>query len=154
MAKSNYKVLLGACGALIVTVCVAASSWAIAPGGRSFDPDRMLERLSHKLDLSEEQQAEVRPLLAESLESIAADRQRFKELRKAMAEQRRDFDAGTAQSMANELGEITARMIYARTSTKAQVYALLTEEQQAQMDDMAQRRKEHKRHRRMHRFGA
>ncbi len=55
-------------------------------------------------------------------------------LRQELEQQRSNFNAGETQKLADELGEISARMAYNITSKQAQLYALLNEEQRAEFD--------------------
>lgn len=153
MLQSNYRVVLGGVGALVITLVLAASSWAMAPSGRHADPERMLDRMTHKLDLTQEQQSEIGALLNASSAAIKVDTDRARVLRQTLRDQRKDFDAGSAQAAADELGQLTGRIVFARTSTRAQVYGLLTPEQQASMDEWAEKRNLRKHHKRMHRLG-
>jgi Spy/CpxP family protein refolding chaperone len=92
----------------------------------------MLSRLSEHLELSEQQRSQVRDILAQNGDQVRVDRERLQALRNALEEQRTDFDAGEAQRLADELGEITSRMAFGMTSKQAQIYAVLTDEQRAE----------------------
>ncbi len=147
MAILNYRILLGALGALVVTVTLAASSWAMPPE-RGMHPERMLERMTRKLDLTEQQQAEIGAVLEQSRGAMHGDMQRIRALRESLSAQRRNLDEGSLQATADEIGQLTSRMIVARTSSQAQIYAVLSPSQQDEMDKMLQ--KGHaKRHKRM-----
>ncbi|MFK7977452.1 MAG: Spy/CpxP family protein refolding chaperone [Halioglobus sp.] len=156
MSTAKQKVLLSSVGTVAVTLMLAASSWAMTDGVKQHNPEhkleRKLERMTRHLDLTEEQQAQVEALLGETQAQRVADRQRLKELRTLLHEQRADFDAATVQQTADEIGELTSRKLYARTSTQAQIYSLLSADQQAKMDEMHEKRRMHKRHKRAHRM--
>jgi Spy/CpxP family protein refolding chaperone len=49
--------------------------------------------------------------------------------------QRGAFDAGEAQRLADEIGQITSRMVYQAASTQARIYQLLDEEQRAELGE-------------------
>lgn len=113
----------------------APLAWSFGAGGPpAMDPEQMLGRLTEELKLSEQQQTEVRNIIAQNSDQARADRERLQELREALEQQRTDFNAGEAQKLADELGEISARMAYNITSKQAQVYTVLTEEQRAEFE--------------------
>ena len=143
MKNSFTKALIGTVAAGTVLLSLSAASWSMGHGGgMSFDPARMVAHMTDRLDLSEEQESEVTALLSATSEQSASDRQRLGELREGLRAQRDNFDAGTSQKMADEIGEITARMVFQATSTHAQIYQLLSEEQRVQMDEMMAKREE------------
>ncbi|NCF17377.1 MAG: periplasmic heavy metal sensor [Haliea sp.] len=152
MNKSLRKALLGAgfAAASLLTLSAAAGALGLG-GGVDHDPGRMLAHIADRLDLSEEQQAEVGKVLDTTRDALAADRQRLKELRSELHAQRENFDAGETQAAADEVGQITARMVYQATSTFSQVYQLMTPEQRQQMDSMMEKR--HERRARWRRHG-
>lgn len=149
MSTSKRRIILGSVGAVAVTFVLAASSWSMSHGARH-NPERMLERMTHRLDLSEQQQADIGALLGESHAQQETDRQRMKALKSSLKDQRSNFDAAALQITADEMGELTSRRIYARTSTQAQVYTLLSPEQREKMDEMHEKRKMRKLHKRAH----
>ena len=55
-----------------------------------------------------------------------------------------DFDAGRAQRIANEIGEITTRLVFEASKTWSGVYALLNSEQQAKLDELMKQREAHR----------
>jgi Spy/CpxP family protein refolding chaperone len=59
-----------------------------------------------------------------------------------MQAQRQNFNSGEAQKLADEIGEITTRMVFDATRTQAEVYQLLSEEQRQEMDALMEKRDE------------
>lgn len=151
MSTSKRKIILGSVGAITVTLLLAASSWSMSHGARGHDPERMLEYMSYRLDLSDQQQAEIGALLTSANEQRRADKDRLKALHSTLKEQRKGYDEPSLQAAADEIGEITSRRVFTRTSTQARVYSLLDADQQAKMDEMMSKRKMRKKHRRAHR---
>lgn len=151
MSTSKRKIFLSSLGALAVTLLLAASSWSMPHGGRGHDPEKMLAHMTQRLDLTEQQQTEVGALLTEAHEQGQADSKRLKELRSTLRDQLKAFDAQSLQAAADEIGALTSRQVYARTSTHAQIYALLDERQQAKMEKLQEKRKMRKWHKRAHR---
>jgi protein CpxP len=140
MNKSLIKVLLGAGLAGAALLSLSMASWSMGPGGAGHDPDRMMAHMTERLNLSEEQQEQVTGLMAASKERNTSDKQKLKELREQLSAQKNDFDAGTAQKQATEIGEITGRMVYRAVETQAGIYKILDDEQRAQMDAMVEKR--------------
>lgn len=138
--------LLAAAG-LAAATAFSVGSWAMgSESGLHQDNGRMLAYLADELDLNAEQETEIRALHSALKEQNEADRARLDELRELMRAQRQDFNAGEAQKLADEIGEITTRLVYSATSTQAQVRSVLTAEQQAGLDEiMAQREERHER---------
>ena len=127
-----------ACGAaLAIAAVMSMAAWSMGPShGMGGDPARMIAHLSDRLDLSAEQQAEVESLVATTKQSSETDRARMRELRSQMMAMKGDFDPGKAQSVADEIGQLTGRMAYQASETFAQVYQVLNAEQRTQLDSM------------------
>jgi Spy/CpxP family protein refolding chaperone len=134
------------CGvALAGATAMSLTSWAMGPhGGMQPDPDRMLAHMGDRLDLSSEQKSGIETVLAAGKEANAADLVRMQELRKQMMGMRDNFDEQKARQVADEIGQITASMVYQASAGWSQVYQLLNAEQKAQLDSMMARRAEHR----------
>lgn len=144
MKHTLSKVIPGS--VLMGVLLLSAGAWSMGPPqGRM---DRMLEHMTEELDLSESQQSRIESLLTEAREQGAADRERMHEIREELKTLRTDFNAGSAQQLADELGGITSRMAYRMASTQAQVYQQLEPEQQAEFEEMSERREERREKRR------
>ena len=141
MNKSLSKALLGAVVAGAALLSLSVASWSMGHGGgMDFDPARMVAHMSDRLDLTEEQADRVKQLTTSAKDQSAADRKRIQELREQLKAQRDNFDAGKAQIAADEIGEITSRMVFQAVSTHAEIYQLLTDEQKEEMDAMLEQR--------------
>jgi Spy/CpxP family protein refolding chaperone len=143
MKTTLKKILLGTGFAAASLVTLASASWSMNHGmSTGHDPQRMLAHMAQRLDLTEEQQAQVKSLLTSARESSAADRERLTQLRKELHEQGEAFDEGRVQALADEVGEITSRLVYQAASTQARLYQLLTPEQREQMAEIMEKRGE------------
>jgi len=133
-------------GAVATTALAAsAAAWSMGPGGGGdHDPGRMLEHMADKLDLTAAQQAGVEELMSASRKANEADRQRLQVLRQQLQAMRGDFDAGKAQGIADEIGQITSRMVFQASKTWSGVYQLLDTEQRQELDEMMKRRDQHR----------
>lgn len=145
MNKSLSKALLSAAAAGAALLSLSVASWSMGHGGgMDHDPARMVAYMTDRLDLSEQQTSQVKQLTASAREQSDVDRKRMQELREQMKALRDDFDAGKAQKIADEIGEITSRVVFQIISTYADIYQLLTDEQKAEMDDMLEQRESHR----------
>tara|TARA_R110001592_G_scaffold337300_1_gene623590 strand:+ start:205279 stop:205743 length:465 start_codon:yes stop_codon:yes gene_type:complete len=142
--KSKWKTW--ACGgALVGAVMMSMAAWAMGPPhGMGGDPTRMIAHLSDRLDLSSEQKTRVETLVTAAKEASQADRARMQELRTQMVAMKQDFDPGKAQLVADEIGQLTGRMVYQASETFAKVYQVLNAEQRTQLDSMMAKRGEHR----------
>ena len=126
-----------------VLVSLSAASWAMGyRGGMDHDPGRMLSHMAERLELSDTQQDQARTIIDAGREQSAADRTRLEELRTELKGMRDDFDPGQAQKIADEIGEITGRMVYRFSSSYAEFYSLLTDEQKAELEQLQAERGE------------
>ena len=135
--------LIGAAAA--TALAASAAVWSMGPGGGGdHDPGRMLAHMADKLDLTAAQQASAEELLSASREANQADRQRLQVLRQQLQAMRGDFDAGKAQGIAEEIGQITSRMVFQSSKTWSGVYQLLDAEQREELDNLMARREAHR----------
>ena len=143
MKNSIGKALLGATMAGLALLSLSAASWAMKHGGgMEHDPARMVAHMAERLDLTEDQQSRVEDILSSTRDESTVDRERLQVLRKQMQAQRQNFNSGEAQKLADEIGEITTRMVFDATRTQAEVYQLLSEEQRQEMDALMEKRDE------------
>lgn len=134
------------CGAALVgAAAMSLTSWAVGPhGAMEPDPDRMLAHLGDRLELSAEQKSRLESLLAAGRETSVANYARMQELRSQMMAMRGNFDETKARQISEEIGQVTARMVYQASATWSQVYQLLDAQQRAQLDGLMARRAEHR----------
>jgi periplasmic protein CpxP/Spy len=145
MKTSINRVLIGAVASGLTTLFIAAFSWS-TPHGDTEDhsPERMVIHMAKMLDLTDEQQAIIEPLLSSTLEESRADAERLHVLRDELRSQRQAFDATSAQVAADQIGQITSRLAYRMASTQAEIYQLLDDEQKVALTEMEEWRE--KRH--------
>ena len=140
MNKTLKKVLMGVVAPALATLFVAAAGWSMPPGDTPPDPQRRAAHLAEVLELTDEQTVAVQTLMTASFEQAEADRERLHSLRSQLLDQPAAFDASTAQATADEIGQITGRMVYRMASSRAEIYQLLTDEQKEIMDQMGERK--------------
>lgn len=129
--------------ALGTALLVSTAAFSMGPGHK-FDAQRMLAHMTEQLELSETQEQQIGEILSSGTEQAKSDRARMGEIREALEAQQSNFNAGEAQKLADELGEITSRMAYQMTSKRAEVYQQLTPEQREEMEEFKQQRAERK----------
>lgn len=127
---------------LSLTALLLAGNAALADEHKG-PPDRQhphWERMAEHLSLTEEQQAAWKALMAQGQEQGASDRQRSRDIQQQLRELRGNYDAGRAQALANELGEIKARQALRHAEHQAAVYQMLEPEQRERWDAARQHR--------------
>lgn len=113
------------------------------------DPDRMIERMSRRLDLDETQEQEVRNILLAAEPEFTALRERATANRDALAaldSDEADYDA-ELQNLAAEKGQLTTEMVLLASQLRADIRSTLTPEQQQQMAEAMSRRRDRAAHR-------
>ena len=120
--------------ALCVSVLVFAIEATARPGpGGGPDGGVIVGRMSQHLDLSVDQQEQITTIVNAAHLDNAVDQERKRQIEKELRGLAENFDAGSAQALADELGEIAGRLAYSRVYTMSQVREILTEEQLAQL---------------------
>ena len=99
---------------------------------------RYLERLTRRLDMSDEQRAGIEAVLDNSREQMA----KLRDEMRANRAQLRDltgqsgFDEDAVRGVADKQGDLKAEMIVLRARQRSEMKALLSDEQRAQLDEM------------------
>lgn len=140
MNKSLNRVLLGAGLAAIALLSLSAATWSKEHGGMSHDPARMIAHMADSLELSEAQRSQVQQILSSSQEQTSAYREELQQLREQLRAMREGFDEDTARSITDRIGVIMGEMAYVMASTHAEIYAMLTPQQRAELDAMREQR--------------
>lgn len=145
MQTHHRKIARNAGFALLLLGALAAAPGWTAPEGphHGGDPERMLQKMSAHLELTQEQQDRVSQLLEQAREAGAADRERMQELQRALRDQASNFEPATARALTDELGQIKARSSYRRTETRAAIHELLDDEQREKLEQMKAKRGKH-----------
>jgi Spy/CpxP family protein refolding chaperone len=132
---------------LVTAALNATPASAMEPdGGLHHDEGRMFQYLVTELDLDASQEAEIRSLHEAAARENEADRRQLRRLRQRLHQQMNDFDAGAAQQLADEMGEITTRLAYSMVSTRAAMRSLLTEQQREQLTEIMTAHRQRGRH--------
>ncbi len=99
-------------------------------GGRHHGGPAMMLR---GLDLTDEQKAKVKEIMETSRTSVEPLMTQLRDGHKKIAELGTDgkFDQATVEAAANEQAAVMAKLIVEKEKVKAQVFALLTDEQKA-----------------------
>jgi Spy/CpxP family protein refolding chaperone len=146
MKRSLNKAMIGAVASGIATLFITTFTWSTPHvENQDHSPEKLLTHMTKILDLTEEQQAVIEPLLVSTFEEAKVDGARLDVLRKTLHDQRDVFDEVTAHAAADEIGQLTGRLVYRMASAQAAVYKLLDEEQKVAMNKMEEWRQEHHR---------
>ena len=118
-----------------------------APYGKKFDrmggpgEGMRIERLAQRLDLSAEQQAQVKKIKDASWDKHQALREKMQNNREAMHEAIESGNTASIRSLADQKGDLIAEMSVLRASDRSKIREVLTPEQQQAFADMKKRRK-------------
>ena len=153
LTKSLLATTLVVSSVGLVTV-VAAMPFADGPGcGRAghhmahskHDGGRgpNLERLASRLDMTEQQRAEIKAILDDSRQQMVKLREQMRENRGQLRELvgQAGFDEAAVRSIADNQGDLKAETIVLRARQRHEMRAVLTDEQRVQLDEMWKHRK-------------
>lgn len=109
--------------------------------GGGFPSARMIERLSAKLGLSDEQKAQSTAILEESKGRIEPLMQALKETRKSVRDLGTDgvYNEAEVTRIAAEQAETAKQLFVEKEKTKAALFAILTPEQREQAKELHER---------------
>ncbi len=102
---------------------------------------RMIGFMANKLGLTDEQKGKVKEIVEASRSNVEPLVTQMKANRKAIADLGTDgsFDQAKAEALAADQAGIMSKLIVERAKTKAQVFALLTDDQRAKAAEMRQK---------------
>jgi Spy/CpxP family protein refolding chaperone len=129
---------------ILVSGVVLAQGWGRGPHGPGEPGERHMERVLERLDLTEEQRAELEQKLPQFRETIQPSMERLREARASMndlihAEQ---LDEGAIRQAAAEVAEIEADVAVARAQHFQEMRQILTPEQLEELQQMRKQRGE------------
>jgi Spy/CpxP family protein refolding chaperone len=101
-----------------------------------------LERLADRLDMTEQQRAEVKAILDDSRQQMVKLREQIRENRTQLRELtgQDEFDEAAVRSIADNQGDLKAETIVLRARQRHEMKAVLTDEQRVQLDEMWKRK--------------
>ena len=101
-------------------------------GQRGFNVERMADRLA----LNDEQRVQIAAVVDESRQQMVSLRDQMMANREQLRElsQQRPFDETAVRDAADTQGDLKANMIVLRVQRRAQINAILTDEQRAQWE--------------------
>ena len=154
MKKRTGVIIAAPLAAGLIALTTAVS--AMPPGGRDcgnggfgmgseqrmMDKGPKLERLAERLDLTDEQRAQVKGIIENSQQQMLALREEMRANRdeiKALIRQD-GYDERAVRRVANDQGDHLAELIMLRTRQRAEIADVLTDTQLAQLDAMRERK--------------
>jgi protein CpxP len=101
-----------------------------------------LERLADRLDMTEQQRAEIKTMLDDSRQQMKGLREQMRANRAQLRDltQQAEFDEAAVRNVADEQGDLKAEMIVLRARQRHEMKAVLTDEQRVKLDEMWQRK--------------
>lgn len=140
MTRTRKLTLAAVAGTLIAAGAFAVSQ-AHGPAGDRLD--HMVERMTEHLDLSAEQETQVRATLTAHREAFHTLRERLQAQRGALIQSLRSGeDAAALDAHAERIGDDVAELVRLVGRVKGEVDSALTAEQRAQLNDFLARRME------------
>lgn len=133
---------------LILGLALAGTTVAAGHGDGKRHHERSMDRMAERLELTGDQREQIRAAMQAHGPELQELRQQIRAQREALREQTGDFNEETARSSANALGELTAEAAFVSTRMRADIQAVLTEEQRQAMAEHRENRKQ-----RWHRHG-
>jgi Spy/CpxP family protein refolding chaperone len=127
---------------LLISGLAAFSGLSLAQPGNGHKGPPGLDNLDHldmladEIGLTEEQGTQITDIVnAAQLES-AVDRERMQQIKDELRAMADSFDASQAQILADELGEISARLAYNGAERHAAIRQVFSEEQIAMLEEL------------------
>jgi Spy/CpxP family protein refolding chaperone len=112
----------------------------------------VMAHFSERLDLTEIQETEIADIFAEAHAITVEDKAQLEALNDQMRALIEDFNEAEALDIAQQIGDISGRLAFARAATRADVRAVLTEDQLAELQAIREAHQE-RRERRIERRG-
>ena len=111
-------------------------------GPMSKNPEKMIEKMSRKLDLTDEQRDQAFAKLDEFTPQIREARQAIRDGMKRLHEMDSEADnfESNLENIANQQGKLVADMIKLRTAMHLEFEQLLNDDQKAKFEEMKQKR--------------
>ncbi len=104
----------------------------------------LLMRALHQLDLSDEQKDALKALRESNKDAVQANREQVRDAKKALRDemQAEQVNLDAVRTLAGDVGAVEVELAVFRASMKNQMMEILTEEQRAELQEMAQKRQE------------
>ncbi len=155
LTRSLLAMTLAVSSVGLVTV-VSAMPFADGPGcgraGHHMTPSKHdggrgpnLERLAGRLNMTEQQRAEVKAVLDDTRQQMVKLREQMRDNRAQLRDLagKTDFDEAAVRGIADKQGDLKAETIVLRVRQRHEMTAVLTDEQRVQLDEMW-KRKDHR----------
>lgn len=135
-------------GTIATAVIVAGAIFVVAqrgghkgPGGFGRGGDHMIGMMAHGLGLSDEQKGKVKEIVEASRANVEPLVQQLRDTHKNLEVLGTDgsLDQAKTEALAAEQAGIMSKLIVEKQKAKAQVFALLTDEQKAKAAEMRQK---------------
>jgi protein CpxP len=132
--------LLSVTMAITMAGALMAQKTLPAPAPSVTRSDRMVQRLTKRLNLTADQQARVKAIFADSSQQAKAFAPQLREERAALKAAVRSDSESQIDQITQKNAQLTAQLEAVHVKTMAKVYATLTPDQKAKFDHMDARR--------------
>lgn len=148
MKLSISKMAVVATASLLASLSFSGAAIAERGAPPGHDPVQMVEKMTQRLNLTEQQQSQITALLESEKENVRSEREQLKGLREQLTSHDGEFDSDSARKTADKIGVISGNLAYARAYTQSELNKILTEDQQAQLSSFMNERGGHRGERR------
>jgi protein CpxP len=133
----------------IAAILVIGGVFAIAQraghkgfAGRGTRGEQAAMMMLRRLDLTDQQQAQVKQILEDNKGAVEPIREQLKANHEKLADMKGTFDEAQVSQIAKSQGDLTAQLIVVRQKVRSQIFAILTDEQKAKADQLRQTMKQ------------
>ena len=137
----NIQNTMNALTAILLTAGLSLSASGQMPGAQ--EPPDQVAQLVQMLDLSEDQETEIRTLLDQISPEIDELQVKAQGIQERLREQAgADFDEEAIRKIAGELGEVTGELTALSVILQSKVEAVFTAEQREHLEEIERRQRE------------
>ena len=143
--KSKTTAILAVAAILVIGVAFAIAQRSMHKGfgGHGMRGRQGAMMMLRRLDLTSDQQAKVKEIFEANKGTVQPLREQLKANHEKLAALGGNFDEGQVTAIAKEQGELMSQMIVARQKVKAEIFAILTDEQKAKAQQLGQEMTQH-----------
>ena len=143
--KRKTTAILAVAAILVIGVAFAIAQRSMHKGfgGHGMRGKQVVMMMLRRLDLTSDQQAKVKEIFEANKGTVQPLREQLKANHEKLAALGGNFDEGQVTAIAKEQGELMSQMVVARQKVKAEIFAILTDEQKAKAQQLGQEMKQH-----------
>ena len=143
MTARHYRILLAAFAILVAGMAALAQGPMHHGGGGA--PGHMVEFLTQKLDLTAEQQSQVKDIFAKEKATMRPLRTQSRQIHEQLMQQAISgtSDQAKVQALAGQVGRVEAALALEHATIASKIYNILTPEQQTKAKALLEQHQVH-----------